>query len=122
MPLSFGPEAFAPTANATDDDLANLTGAVASKLRQVLTCPVGFVRVIVGIWTGNYTNITRTRVVRDRQEVATFARANSAAWDPEKVQRVSIPFTTTAQILVTTGAGPAIDLYLEYVDVPIGRR
>jgi hypothetical protein len=122
MPLSFGPEAFAPTASVTDDDLANLTGAVASKLRQVLTCPVGFVRTITAIWQGNYTNITRVRIVRDRQEVATFVRANSTAWDPEKVQRVSIPFTTTCQILVTTGAGPAIDFYIEYVDIPLRRR
>ena len=67
-------------------------------------------------YVGVFTNITRVRLVRDRQELTTYAAAFSAAFDPEKSLALMAGFTTTFQILVTTGAGPAITVYFTYDD------
>ncbi len=66
---------------------------------------------------GVYTNITRVRIVRDRQEHTTYAAAFATAFDPEKAVPLMAGFETTLQILVTTGAGPAITVYFTYEDV-----
>jgi hypothetical protein len=122
MASTFGPEAISPTANATDDDSAFLTGLQASKLRSVLNAPPGVIRVITGWFVGNFTNITRIRIVRGREELASNVRAFGTAFDPRLVQKVSWGFVGSQglSVLVTTGAGPAYDLYLEYEDVPVG--
>lgn len=90
-------------------------------MRTVLNAPPGMVRVITGIFVGNFTNITRIRILRGREELATIAKAYGTAFDPRLVQKVAWGFVgfQGLSILVTTGSGPAYDLYLEYEDVPV---
>lgn len=78
------------------------------------------VRVITGWYVGAFTNITRIRIVRGREELASVAAA-FGTWDPRLVQKVAWGFVgfQGLSILVTTGTGPAYTLYLEYEDVPI---
>ena len=121
---AFGPEVFTPTTSATDDDLANLTGSVPGKLRSLLTAPFGGVRVIAMFYVGVFTNITRIRLVRDRQELTTYAAAFSATFDPEKAIYLGSGFTSTFQILATTSGAATMTLYFTYEDVfgsPRGR-
>lgn len=55
--------------------------------------------------------------MRDRQEHTTYAAAFATAFDPEKAVPLMAGFDTTLQILVTTGAAPAITVYFTYEDV-----
>lgn len=71
---------------------------------------------------GVYTNITRVRVMRDRQEHTSYAAAFATAFDPEKALPLMVGFTQSIQLLVTTGATPAITIYLTYEDFGGGGR
>jgi len=77
--------------------------------------------VIQLLWLGSFTNITRVRLVRDRQELTTYAAAFTAsAFDPEKALYLGAGFTTTFQFLATTGTTPAITVYFTYDDFQPG--
>ena len=74
------------------------------------------------LWLGSFTNITRVRLVRDRQELTTYAAAFTAsAFDPEKAIYLGTGFMTTFQFLCTTGAGPSITVYFTYDDFAASR-
>lgn len=76
-------------------------------------------------YVSNFTNITRVRLLRDRQELTTYTAAFAATtqFDPEKAVALMQGFEINFQILVTTGATPALTLYFTYNDyVTRGRR
>ena len=78
--------------------------------------------MLTGWFVGNFTAITRIRVVRGREELASVAVTFGTTFDPRLVQKVAWGFTGYQGIsfLVTTGVGPAYTLYIEYEDVPVG--